>query len=135
MRLADSARRIRPAHVPQVGFRKILRWLVRAPSTRWEKTSRLSMQSEMSSHNASGEHSHRGGRSHQGVQWLRGNETTHLTYFLSGSNIPHRCATSEIVVLSPPGRMSPSQEFNSAAVRTSLNVNNLCLLESRVVSS
>lgn len=45
---------------------------------------------------------------------------THLTKSLSGSKRFDLCATSDIAVLSPPGMMSASQEFNSASLRTSM---------------
>lgn len=87
VRLADSARRMRPAHVPHVGLLSTLK-------------TKISI--------------------HFGDEITC--DLTHFTKFLSGSSMPHLCATNEMAVLSPPGMMSPSHELSSDSVRTSLKV-------------
>lgn len=47
---------------------------------------------------------------------------TYLTYSRKGSRRPLREATSDIVVLSPPGMIKASQDQRSASVRTSMNL-------------
>jgi hypothetical protein len=54
--------------------------------------------------------------------------TTHLTKSRRGSNIFDLWATKEMVVLSPPGRIRASHEFNSGSFRTSLKVQFLLVM-------
>lgn len=48
-------------------------------------------------------------------------KTTYFTKSLKGSNRFELAATREMVVLSPPGKMSASHRSNSRGVRTSMN--------------
>lgn len=51
---------------------------------------------------------------------IRAERTSYLTKSLNGSSMAERAATSEMVVLSPPGRMSPSQRASCSGVLTSM---------------